>query len=135
MAELDIVELQNPTKEDFVQKYNGEPYTLKAGERRTFSKHVGLHIAKHLAMKMVDSELLSKAPKKDLDNPNSRVNIVLAQSQTHDTPLLRMQLYKILGDKTLVEYTIGSYPFKGIIGDIREYDDFVTKQEKVESKS
>ena len=54
MAELDTIVLTNPTSKDFTHNFNGEPYTINAGETKAFAKFVGYHLAKHLSTKMIE---------------------------------------------------------------------------------
>ena len=132
MAELDTIELQNPTDEDFTHNYNGEAYTLKAGERKSCAKYVGMHLAKHLSSKMVVDEARKAATKKELEElskPNSRFAHKLSQLNVYDTHERRIALYKILGDDQLVVQTILAYPFKGFVGDMNEYKKFIEKSQ------
>ena len=76
---LESVEITNPTSEDFTWRYNGSPYTIKAGERKAFAKPVAYHLAKHLSTKMVEQEAISKMTKKDLENPNAAIHVKVAQ--------------------------------------------------------
>ena len=132
MAEFDSVTITNPTSEDFTWNYNGEPYTIGKGETKAFSKHVGFHLAKHLSSKMVD-EVYSEKNKKFLhgnaqQDPRVRAaQAELAQLMVFDNPKRRIALYQICGDEKIAEEVIKSYPFKGFIGDMKEYVDFVEK--------
>lgn len=126
MAELDTINLINPTSKDFTQNFNGEPYTIKTGESKTFAQFVGFHIAKHLATKMV----LDTFSKKDRNDPKKA--IAIGQHTHYDNPKLRIALYKIFKDKDLVQKTILLYPYKGFIGEMDEYKNFVEKEEKSE---
>lgn len=128
MAELDTIKLSNPTSEDFIQNFNGEPYTVKAGQSKSFAQFVGFHIAKHLATKMV----LSTFSKKDRNDPKKAISI--GQHTHYDNPKLRIALYQIFGDKDLVQKTILLYPYKGFIGEMDEYKNFVEKSEKKSEK-
>lgn len=131
MAELDTLYLVNPTSEDFTHNYNGEPYTVKAGETKAFAKYVAYHLAKHLSSKMVQQEALKKATKdelKELKVQNSAFNAKLAQLAVFDTHERRIALYKILGDTQKVLDVIRSYPFKGFIGDMGLYEQFVAEE-------
>lgn len=121
MATLDTVTLKNPTSEDFSWNFNNETYYLAANESKSFVESVGMHIAKHLACKIVAESFPAKIAK---EKP-----LVVSQSLNYDNPKLRIELYKILGDKNLVNKTIASYPFKDVVGDMREYEDFVAKEE------
>ena len=47
-----IVTIKNPTKNAFTHSYDGFSYTIEAGETLPFPYPVGMHLAKHLAMKM-----------------------------------------------------------------------------------
>jgi hypothetical protein len=121
MAELDIINVFNPTSEDFTHGFNGEDYTIEAGKIRPLSQYVGFHLAHHLAKKMVEAEI-TKAEKKN--NPT-----ILSQRQVYDNPWLRVALYKILKSTDLVQQVISVYPYKGFIGDMGIYEKFVAKEE------
>jgi len=124
MAELDTINLSNPTSNDFIQNFNGEPYKIKAGESKNFAQFVGFHIAKHLATKMV----LDTFSKKDRNDPKKAISI--GQHTHYDNPKLRIALYKIFNDKELVQKTIMLYPYKGFIGEMDDYKKFVEKESK-----
>ena len=127
MQELEVIEITNPTSEDFSWRYNGELFTMKAGERRGYAGPVALHLAKHLSTKMVCDAEMSKATKKDLADPKAGVHVKISQLNTYDTHERRIALYKILGDTDKVVKVIVNYPFKGFIGDMDEYQKFVEK--------
>lgn len=132
MQELDLesVELTNPTDADFTWRYNGIPYTVLAGETKQFAKPVAYHLAKHLSTKMVTDDLMKTATKKDMENPNAAIHVKAAQLTTYDTHERRIALYKILKDETRVPLVVQRYPFKGFIGDMNLYQEFVQKKEK-----
>lgn len=129
MAELDAVQIKNPTLEDFTHNYNGEPYTIKVGETKSFAKYVAFHLAKHLSTKMIVEDLEKKATKKELEElqtkANSRLASSIGQLNVYDSPERRIALYKMLGNKDLVQTVIKSYPFKGFVGEMATYDKFV----------
>ena len=132
--DLSSVEITNPTSEDFTWRYNGQPYTIKAGERMAFAKPVAYHLAKHLSTKMIEQDALSKVTKKDMDNPNAAVHVKVAQLNTYDTHERRIALYEIFGDEKRTTDLITRYPFKGFIGDMEVYRSFVEKKQKKEVK-
>lgn len=119
MAELDVVELINPTNEDFTWKYNGEPYTIGAGQKKSFAKFVGYHLAKHLSSKLMNDEV------SDADKLDPEKSLELAHRHVYDNPRRRIALYKILGNIETVQEVIKAYPFKGFVGEMKEYEDFV----------
>lgn len=125
MAEFDSVTLTNPTSEDFSWRFNGELYTIKAKETKSFSKYCGFHLAKHLSTKMIDE----KNPQKNKKNATSQeINIeAIRHSQLlmYDNPQRRIALYEILGDVQLVQELLMVYPFKAFIGEMKEYEDYV----------
>jgi hypothetical protein len=45
--------LYNPSKEDFIITWDGEPHTLHSEELEPFPTYLADHIAKHLAHKLV----------------------------------------------------------------------------------
>ena len=130
--ELESVEITNPTSDDFTWRYNGSPYTIKAGEKRAFAKPVAYHLAKHLSTKMVENEVTVN--KKDLENPNAAIHVKIAQLNTYDTHERRIALYQIFGDEKRVTDLITRYPFKGFIGDMEAYKSFVEKAQKEATK-
>ena len=129
MAELDTITLVNPTDEDFTHNFNGEPYTIKAKEHKNFVGPVGKHLARHLAIKMVEASF----SKKDKNDPKKAVTIT--QHLVFDNPKLRIQLYRVLNDVDLVARVILSYPFKAFIGEMSEYETFVSKAKAEKDKS
>lgn len=129
MQELEVIEITNPTSEDFSWRFNGELFTIRAGEKRGFSKPVAFHLAKHLSTKMVCDEALSSASKKDLADPRAAIHVKISQLNTYDTHERRIALYKILGDINRVIQVISKYPFKGFIGDMDIYQKYVEKAE------
>lgn len=122
MAEFDSIVLFNPTSEDFVHGFNGEPYTLPANSSKSFTKFVAFHLAKHLATKMVEEEIEEAERKK---NPS-----IVTQRTVYDNPSLRIALFKILNDTKLVQDVIMAYPFKGFVGEMSIYQTFVEKASK-----
>ena len=135
MSELDTIEIFNPTTEDWTWNYNGEPYTVKAEETKHFARYVGLHLAKHLSTKMIEQEVLDKTPQAEKDaaliQQNSRLNSRLAQLAVYDTHERRIALYKILRSRDLVTDVIKGYPFKGFIGEMNTFEEFVRSEEAV----
>lgn len=127
MQELEVIDITNPTSEDFSWRYNGELFTIKANEKRGFAKSVGLHLAKHLSTKMIRDEAISKASKKDLADPKAAIHVQVSQLNTYDTHERRIALYKILGNVDMVIQVISNYPFKGFIGDMDIYQKYVEK--------
>ena len=130
MPELDLesVSITNPTDADFTWRYNGTPYTIMAKETKQFAKPVAYHLAKHLSIKMVTDDLMKSMTKKDAENPNAAIHTKAAQLTTYDTHERRIALFKILGDKDRVVQVIQRYPFKGFIGEMSVYEQFVDKQ-------
>ena len=126
MAEFDSVILFNPIDEDFVHNFNGEPYTLPAKGSKAFSKFVAFHLAKHLASKLVESEV-GEADKKK--NPS-----IITQRTVYDNPYLRIALYKILKDVKIVQEVVMAYPYKGFVGEMDIYQEFVNKQTTSKAK-
>ena len=129
MAELDIIEVTNPTSEDFTVNYNGEPYLLKSGETKSFTKHVGYHIAKHLAHQMVNDSFTEKEYK------DQKKSLEIAKYSVFDNPKLRIALYKVLRDVHNVEQTVLAFPYKGFIGEMDEYKQFVENYNKPKESS
>jgi len=132
MAELDTIILTNPTASDFTWQYNGEAYTVPANSTKPFAKFVGYHLAKHLSSKMIQEELDKKLAKDKTKNPNQKASIV-SQAMIYDNPQRRITLYQILNDKEIVQEVIKAYPFKGFVGEMSEYEDYVRGQ--TESKA
>lgn len=125
MAELDTIVLTNPTKADFTVRFNGEPYSIAAGAQKSFPQFLGFHIAKHLSDSML-AEAVVKLKKENSENPYKPE---VGQLLVYDNPKRRIALYQILGSKELVESCMNSYPFKGFIGIMQDYDDYVAKVE------
>lgn len=53
MSEFDTRSVTNPLEEDFTHAWNGEPYTIPAGETKSFPEFLAVHLAKHLADKIM----------------------------------------------------------------------------------
>ena len=133
--DLSSIEITNPTKEDFTWNFNGEPYTVKAGENAAFAKPVSYHLAKHLSSKIAVTEAESTMTKTDRANSNAVIHTKISQLGSYDTPERRIALYKILGGTEHVTDVITHDPFKGFIGEMSLYEDFVNKQEKKSGKT
>jgi hypothetical protein len=131
MNELEVIEITNPTSKDFSWRYNGELFTIKSTETRSFAKPVAFHLSKHLSTQMVVEDEMKNMTKADRLNPNASIHIKIAQLSTSDTHERRIALYKILGDENRVVELISKYPFKGFIGDMDTYKSFVEKSSKV----
>lgn len=135
MAELDTIEINNPSDSDFTHLYNGQPYTIGQGESKYYPKHLAFHLAHHLSKRMVYEDFKSKVPKKKLEEPNSRETAQLAQLTVFDSPARRIALYKILKGKEYIEPILQLYHVGAHIGDMAEFDEFVAKEaKKKESK-
>jgi hypothetical protein len=48
-----VVNVTNITDKDFTHKYDGAPFTIRSGETLTFPWGIGVHLAKHLARKIL----------------------------------------------------------------------------------
>lgn len=123
LKEHDSVFIKNPTSEDFSWKFNGEIYSLKKGDAKAFSKFVAFHLAKHLSTKMVVDSVHLTA--KQLENRNDPIHAKLSQLAVYDTHERRIALFKIFENSDLVVSCVSMYPFKGFLGDMQEYKDFV----------
>lgn len=62
MSEHDVLELTNPTDQDFTHAFGGQPLTIKAYETKSWQRNIVEHMAKHL----VNRILLEKGHLKDL---------------------------------------------------------------------
>ena len=77
---------------------------------------------------MIVDEARSKATKKDFENPKSPIHVQVSQLSIYDTPERRIALYKIFGDVQTVQDAVLSFPFKGFIGEMSLYENFVKKE-------
>lgn len=127
---MSSVTITNPTSEDFTWGYNGEAYTIKAGETTAYAKPVSYHLAKHLSTKMIVETVKNKMTKKEAAEPKSPVHVKVSQLSIYDTHERRIALYKILKDTQKVVELISRYPFKGFIGEMSEYENFVKAETK-----
>ena len=132
--DLESIEITNPTSENFSWRFNGQLYKITAGETKSFAKPVAFHLSKHLSTKMVVEEAAKGMTKKDLENPNARIHVQIAQLSTCDTHERRIALYKILKDPQKVIEVIQRYPFKGFIGEMDVYREYVEKHPQKEAK-
>ena len=112
LKEFDSIFVKNPTSEDFSWKFNGELYSVKAEETKSFSKFVALHLAKHLSTKIVVGSLEAKMTKKEREDRNSPIHGRLSQLAVYDTPERRIALFTILENVDLVTIVMSLYPFK-----------------------
>lgn len=127
LTKIDIVRVHNPTKEKFIVRFNGEPYALEGEETKTFSYAVGLHLAKHLSDKMVAEENPPQLKKNPTEREINREETRVSQLKVFDNPKRRIALYRILEDTLRVQDVILNYNFKGFIGEMDIYKDFVIK--------
>ena len=132
--DLSSVTIINPTSEDFTWNFNGEPYTVKADESAAFAKPVSYHLARHLATKMIIEEAKGKLTKKQIADVRDPIHVKISQLQVYDTPERRIALYKILRNEDNVMQLLMRYPYKGTIGDLEEYKQFVEKEKAKEAK-
>src|SRR3990167_5927482 len=133
--DLTSVEIINPTSEDFTWNFNGEPYTVKAGEKTAFAKPVAYHLARHLSTKIIVDAIKSKMTKKQIENPRDPIHVKLSQVNLYDTPERRIALYTILKEEEKVMQLLMRYPYKGTIGEMDEYKQFVEKEKAKEAKA
>lgn len=125
MAEFETIELINPTADDFSVRWNGELYTVRAGESRAYPKFLAFHIAKHLSNLM-----LQPAVKKLQEQYKESVYVPQeATLMNHDNPSRRIALYDLLRNKVLVEEFFVAIPLKSFIGEMSIYDEYVAKKE------
>lgn len=123
-AEYETIQITNPTKEKFSARYNGELYTIAAGETRAYPRFVAFHIAKNLSNKMLEPEAmkLREEFKESVWVPQEGVLF------NHDNASRRITLYDILLDKATVEEFFTYVPLKGFIGEMSVYDAYVSKK-------
>lgn len=123
MAEFDTIPVHNPMNEDWMHRFNGEAYGLKAGETKFFPVGLAFHIAKHLSEKALAPELMALKAKS-----GSEENPLVGQLIIYDNPSRRIALYNILGTKELVETCIRNTNLKGFIGEMSVYDEYVANK-------
>jgi hypothetical protein len=123
--EHESIEITNPTKQDFTVNFNGEPYTLSAGDTNKYSRFLAFHLAKHLSTRMLEPEAtkLKEEFKESVYVPQ------VGTLMNHDNPSRRIALYDILGSKNEVENFFIAIPLKSFIGDMSKYDAYVAKKE------
>lgn len=140
-SEFDLIDVVNPTPKDFMVRFNGEPYEIRAGEKRQFPQFIGRHVAKHLSDKMV-AESFNKDQEKAKKKKEPLPDIEKVTRTMYDTIERRKFLFDILGDSEEVLNVLKSYPqFKTTekrdgdklvvtfnpIGEIEEWEDYITK--------
>ena len=126
MAELDTIEIINPLDEEFVVRYNGEPYKLASKATGFYPTFLAIHIAKHISDKMLSDK------KEKLRKKHGKENPFVPQTSTlfnYDNPERRIALYEVFRDKDLVQKAIENSNLKGFVGDMAEYDAYVAKKE------
>lgn len=134
MQELDVISFTNPSSEDFTHRFNGQPFTVRAGETTSLTGAVAYHLAKHLSTKMIVDEVMGKLSEKEVADPKSSIHAKVSQLNSYDTPERRIALFKILKDENRVLEVIMRYPFKGFIGEMDTYRKFVEKGSKQKEK-
>lgn len=123
MAEFDTIPVHNPMNEDWMHRFNGEAYILKAQETKFFPVGLAFHIAKHLSEKALAPELAKiKEEKPGQEDPR------VPQLMIYDNPSRRIALYNILGTKELVETCVRNTNLKGFIGEMSVYDEYVANK-------
>lgn len=70
-----VVIFHNITDEDFEHSYDGFPYRVKAGEKLPLQYPIGMHLAKHLAMKILRAKKKATGVIGDKDNKGQPINI------------------------------------------------------------
>jgi len=60
---LEVGVISNPLKEDFEHQFGGKELLIPAGESKQFPLYVAVHLAKHLAEKIIRDENRSKINK------------------------------------------------------------------------
>ena len=123
MAEFDTIPLFNPLTEQFMVRFNGEPYILQPKETTYFPKGLAFHIAKHLSERLLAPKQLSLKEKTGREE-----NPLVGQLINYDNVDRRIALFDILGKVDVVESCIKACNLKGFIGNISEYDDYVSKK-------
>jgi hypothetical protein len=126
-SEYETIEITNPTKEDFSCRFNGEMYSLHAGASRSYPRFLAFHIAKHLSNRMLQGEMDKLQKKHGETNPFvPQIGILM----NHDNPQRRAVLFDIFGSKEGVESCLAQLQFKSFVGDMSEYDAYVSKKTK-----
>lgn len=124
VSEFETIEIYNPLKEDFKVRFNGQLYTIEKETRKAYPRFLAFHIAKHLSDKLLTPEAekrIKKQKEGDVFNP------AIAQLMIYDNPIRRITLFSILKNETMVQECIMAFPFKGFIGDMDEYDEYVAE--------
>jgi hypothetical protein len=94
-----VVEMTNLDNEDFTHPYGGVPFTVKAGETMTFPFDVGLHLAKHLARKiLIRGDKGATSWRADDPTNNGGNGFPIWNAETEET-----MIKKILGESFTVE--------------------------------
>lgn len=135
LKQHDSIVMRNPLSEDFSWKFNGEEYTIKAGEIKAFSKFVTFHLCKHLSTQMIDADARKGMTPEAEAKQSHPIHGKIAQLHIYDTSERRIALYKMLGNADLVQEVIKQYPFKGFIGDMNVYRRFVDEAKKEDIKN
>jgi hypothetical protein len=75
---LEVGIIKNPLDEDFTHAYGGKDLTIPAGEGKQFPLYVAVHLAKHLAEKIIRAEFrkgVAKIKDEKLREAESRKSI------------------------------------------------------------
>ncbi len=124
--EYDTVEVFNPLKEEFIVRFNGQPYKLGSKEKKPYPFFLAFHVAKHLSDLLLQPELQKIKKEK---GGNGEFNPKNAQLMVYDNPKRRMALYSILGSEKLVQGCIEAFPFKAFLGEMKDWTKFLEDQE------
>lgn len=106
-----IVRFTNITGEDFTHLYQGQPFTVKAGESVLWPYDLGRHIAKHLARKILFTDAKPDALKNDRalftgDDEKSLIEKILGEEsnspvspQLSEVEILRKRIEELNANK------------------------------------
>lgn len=132
VSEYETVEVYNPTDEEFISTFNGQRYRLGSKAVKQYPTFLAFHIAKHLSDSMLFPDLAKfKKDKKNSGAEDPRNG----QLMIYDNVKRRQTLFDVLRSKELVQKCILAFPFKGFVGEMSEYDEYVEKQTAKKEKS
>ena len=112
--------MTNIDKEDFTHPYGGVPFTVKAGETITFPFDVGVHLARHLARKiLIRGDKGATSWRADDPTNNGGNGFPIWNAETEET-----MIRKILGESFTVESEREKSDIEKLQDEIKRLNDF-----------
>jgi hypothetical protein len=115
-----VVEMTNIDNEDFTHSYGGSPFTVRSGETITFPFDVGVHLAKHLARKILIRNDKGSTVWNQSDTTSNSGNGTPIWTQESEQTMIK----KILGESFIVETIAEKSEIEKLKDEIEKLNDF-----------